>query len=70
MRGNRLTFLIALAFRKWLGGEEKINTYCHKLAREGGKRLAELLGTKLLDGTGDQTLSMVRLVTPVSRTSY
>ena len=50
----------ALAFRRWLGGEEKINDYCHKLALDGGKRLAELLKTRLLDESGEQTLSMVR----------
>ncbi|KAI0690171.1 PLP-dependent transferase [Cytidiella melzeri] len=55
----------ALAFRRWLGGEEKINAYCHKLAREGGKRLAELFGTRLLDESGEQTLSMVMVQMPL-----
>ncbi|KAI0826155.1 pyridoxal phosphate-dependent transferase, partial [Irpex lacteus] len=50
----------ALAFRNWLGGEEKITSYNRKLAIEGGKRLAELLGTRLLDEIGEQTLSMAR----------
>ena len=50
----------ALAFRKWLGGEAKINAYCHDLAMRGGKRLAELLGTKVMDETGELTLCMVR----------
>ena len=53
-------------FRKWLGGEETINAYCHKLALEGGKRLADILGTKLLDETGEFTLNMV---SPVSHSS-
>lgn len=49
----------ALKFREWLGGEEKINEYCHDLAIKGGQRLAELLGTDLMDPTGEQTLNMV-----------
>ena len=52
--------LLALAFRRWLGGEVVINKYCHNLAFRGGKRLAELLGTKVMDETGELTLSMVR----------
>ncbi len=50
---------IAMAFRKWLGGEDKINSYCHNLAIEGGKRLAELLNTQVMDKTGELTLNMV-----------
>ena len=46
-------------FRKWLGGEGAINAYCHKLALDGGKRLAEILGTTTLDKTGEFTLNMV-----------
>ena len=52
--------LAALAFRRWLGGEAAINAYCHDLAMKGGKRLAQLLGTKVMDETGELTLSMVR----------
>ncbi|EKM58287.1 uncharacterized protein PHACADRAFT_252498 [Phanerochaete carnosa HHB-10118-sp] len=60
----------ALAFRRWLGGEEKINAYCHKLAFEGGKRLAEILGTRVMDETGEATLCMtnVQLPLPVEET--
>lgn len=47
------------AFREWLGGEEAINGYCHKLALEGGKRLAEVMGTRVLDESGELTLNMV-----------
>ena len=50
---------IALEYRQWLGGEHKINAYCHNLAVEGGKRLAELWGTRLMDPTGEFTLNMV-----------
>lgn len=52
--------LLALQFREWLGGEHKINAYCHNLALKGGERLAELWGTRLMDPTGEFTLNMVR----------
>ncbi|KAF9497897.1 hypothetical protein BDN71DRAFT_1429304 [Pleurotus eryngii] len=48
----------ALRFRAWLGGEEKINEYCHRLAIDGGKRLAEVLGTPVMDPDGSLTLYM------------
>jgi hypothetical protein len=50
----------ALDFRQWLGGEHKINEYTHNLAIAGGKRLADLLGTSVMDPEGDLTLNMVR----------
>jgi hypothetical protein len=52
--------LQALEFRNWIGGEAKINEYCHSTALEGGKRLAEVLGTRLLNPEGDLTANMVR----------
>jgi hypothetical protein len=52
--------ILALEFRQWLGGEHKINAYCHNLALAGGKRLAKLWGTRLMDPTGEFTLNMVR----------
>ncbi|KAH6880988.1 pyridoxal phosphate-dependent transferase [Coprinopsis sp. MPI-PUGE-AT-0042] len=36
--------LLPLAFRKWLGGEEKDHEYCHDLAMKGGKLLSERWG--------------------------
>lgn len=54
----------ALRFRKWLGGEEKINAYCHDLALKGGKRLAEVLGTQVMDPSGESTLNMVHFLIP------
>ncbi|KAI8971277.1 PLP-dependent transferase [Trametes punicea] len=59
----------ALAFREWLGGEKVINDYCHKLALEGGRRLAIILGTRLMDETGELTLNMVIAVPHLCRTS-
>jgi hypothetical protein len=52
----------ALEFRKWIGGEVRINAYCKELAIRGGQRLAEVLGTEDMDNTPDHelTLNMVR----------
>lgn len=55
----------ALDFREWLGGEQKINDYCHSLALSGGKLLSEFLGTPLLDPTGEFTLNMVNVGLPL-----
>ncbi|KAL0581648.1 hypothetical protein V5O48_000349 [Marasmius crinis-equi] len=65
---NYLTVIPALDFREWVGGEEKINTYCRKLAIEGGKKLAETMGTKLLDDTDNHefTLNMTNVALPLS----
>ena len=49
----------AFKFRAWLGGERKINEYCRDVALKVGKRLAEILGTELMDEDGSQTLNMV-----------
>ncbi|KDQ26330.1 hypothetical protein PLEOSDRAFT_159747 [Pleurotus ostreatus PC15] len=56
----------ALRFRSWLGGEEKINDYCHGLAIAGGKRLAKVLGTRVMDPDGSLTLNMVNVELPLS----
>lgn len=52
---------IALEFREWLGGEDKINGYCHDMAVRGGAHLAATFGTRVLDETGEFTLNMVLL---------
>ncbi|KAG6847565.1 hypothetical protein H0H93_007362, partial [Arthromyces matolae] len=54
----------AMEFRNWLGGEEKINDYCHDLALKGGKRLAEILGTRVMDPDGELTFNMVNVELP------
>lgn len=42
----------ALKFRKTIcGGEESIRNYCQDLVRAGGARLAEMLGTEVLENT-------------------
>jgi hypothetical protein len=49
----------ALSFRKWLGGEAKINAYTHNLAMKGGEKLAEILGTQVMGNAEEITLNMV-----------
>ena len=51
--------VIALAFREWLGGEKAIYDYCHQLAMDGAKKLAEVMGTQVIDETGELTATMV-----------
>ncbi|KAF8959578.1 pyridoxal phosphate-dependent transferase [Flammula alnicola] len=60
-----LTVVDALEFREWLGGEEKINEYCHNLAIKGGQALAKVLGTHVLDPEGHLTLNMVNVALPL-----
>ncbi len=50
-----------LEFRSWLGGEEKINNYCRCLAIDGGRRLARMFDTRVMDETphAQLTLNMV-----------
>ncbi|KAF8159186.1 lolT-1 [Crassisporium funariophilum] len=60
-----LTVADALEFRNWLGGEHKINSYCHELALKGGQRLAEILGTRVMDPNGELTLNMVNVELPI-----
>ncbi len=54
-----LSVSAALDFRKWLGGEGVIDRYCHNLAIEGGKTLAKVLNTKVMDEDGQFTAHMV-----------
>lgn len=61
-----LSISAALDFRQWLGGEGVINEYCHNLAIEGGKALAKVLDTKVMDEDGRFTAHMVNVVMPLS----
>lgn len=58
-----LSINAALDFRQWLGGEHKINEYTHNLAIAGGKHLASLLGTSVMDR--ELTLNMVNVELPI-----
>lgn len=55
----------ALKFRSWLGGEHKIHEYTHDLALKGGKRVAEILGTSVMDPDGSVTVSMTNVELPI-----
>jgi hypothetical protein len=54
----------ALEFREWIGGEVAITEYCHDLALRGGRRLAEIMGTELMDNSenNELTLNMVGII--------
>ncbi|KAJ3113172.1 hypothetical protein HDU96_003706 [Phlyctochytrium bullatum] len=58
----------AVAFRRWIGGEEVIMAYCHDLAVRGGQVAAKVWGTKILEATGQKRdalyASMVNVVMP------
>ncbi|KAJ6554374.1 pyridoxal phosphate-dependent transferase [Mycena capillaripes] len=60
-----LSITAALEFREWLGGEDKINGYCHDMAVRGGAHLAAIFGTRVLDETGEFTLNMVNVQIPL-----
>lgn len=61
----------ALKWRESLGGEKAILEYCHRLARAGGKHVAQVLGTEVLENSTDTLgqccMSNVRLPISVSR---
>ena len=64
-----LTVPEALKWRREVcGGEEKIRSYCNNLAREGGHRVAEILGTYVLDNKEHSltTCCMVNVLLPLS----
>ncbi|KAF8067691.1 pyridoxal phosphate-dependent transferase [Lyophyllum atratum] len=64
-----LTINAALDFRASLGGEERIINYCHALAVNGGKLLARILDTEIMEVTQTQfelTASMVNIRLPLS----
>jgi hypothetical protein len=46
-----LSIIWAINFRKCIGGEQMIMSYCRNLAINGGKAMASILGTRILDDT-------------------
>jgi len=58
------SILASIAFREWIGGEEAIDKYCHTTAIEGGKRTAKILGTSVMDETGEGTAHMTNIYLP------
>ncbi|KZT19038.1 PLP-dependent transferase [Neolentinus lepideus HHB14362 ss-1] len=57
----------AIEFRNWIGGEHEINKYCHQLALDGGKRLAEIFGTSVMENEkGELTANMVNVELPLA----
>ncbi|KAL6300843.1 pyridoxal phosphate-dependent transferase [Sparassis latifolia] len=63
-----LSVRAALDFRTSLGGEKKINDYCHTLAVAAGKVLATILGTQVMDSSveGELIPNMVNVELPLS----
>lgn len=56
----RQGWIVALDFRKFLGGEKRITEYCHSLAIAGGRKAAEVLGTEMVEtDEGELTANMV-----------
>ena len=52
----------ALAFRMEVcGGEQNIRAYCNTLARRGGQRVADMLGTRVMGTLEDCSFAMVQL---------
>lgn len=66
-----LSVCAAMDFREKIGGEQAINEYCHKLALEGGRRLASVLGGCVLDESpsAELTLNMVNVQLPLPPTT-
>ncbi|ESK85204.1 aminotransferase family protein [Moniliophthora roreri MCA 2997] len=61
-----LTIGPALDYRASLGGEDRIIQYCHNLAVNGGRRLAEILNTEVMDTNGELTGCMANVRLPLS----
>lgn len=53
------------------GGENKIRNYCIQLSRRGGQRVADILGTRILDNIAHTSTDccMVNILLPVQRPS-
>ena len=59
----------ALEFRRQYG-EDAINHYCHRLAVEGGNKMAEILGTNVLTPHEHQVANMVNVRLPIKNINH
>ncbi|KAJ5986009.1 hypothetical protein N7522_013205 [Penicillium canescens] len=65
-----LTVPEAIQWRQTVcGGEDKIRQYCIQLSRKGGQRVAEILGTKILDNVSHSLTEccMVNILLPLTK---
>ena len=57
----------AFRFRKeTCGGEKQIMTYCTNLAKEGGRKMAEILGTDLMEGLNSRRCYFANVRLPIT----
>ncbi|GAN07230.1 PLP-dependent transferase [Mucor ambiguus] len=61
---NFMCIEAAVEFRKSIGGEDAIMAYCRELAARGGDIAAEILGTKVMDNSGQ--IAMVNVEIPLT----
>ncbi|KAJ5737867.1 Pyridoxal phosphate-dependent transferase major region subdomain 1 [Penicillium malachiteum] len=70
---DNIAFLTIPAAIKWrqqvCGGEQKIQEYCTTLSKKGGVRVAEILGTRILEDNGHcmTNCSMINILLPLER---
>ncbi|CAI6334071.1 unnamed protein product [Periconia digitata] len=57
----------AIRWRERLGGEKAIRQYCHTLAQHGSRRIAQILGTKIMDNSSGSLTqcTMVNVLLPI-----
>ncbi|OZJ03109.1 hypothetical protein BZG36_03374 [Bifiguratus adelaidae] len=64
---NYMSIFSALEYRKKIGGEERIQTYCHDLAIRGAQYLSKLFGTRYIENEeGTLTASMCNVQLPLT----
>ncbi|EJD49589.1 PLP-dependent transferase [Auricularia subglabra TFB-10046 SS5] len=61
-----ISVIEAIRFRQDVGGEKAIQLYCHLLALRGGRRMAEIFGTHVMDPDGSLTANMVNVRLPLA----
>ncbi|KAJ3990989.1 pyridoxal phosphate-dependent transferase [Lentinula boryana] len=64
-----ISIIYAIKFRQQIGGEISIQKYCHELAVRGGRRMAEIVSTTVLDSPANNAeviANMVNVELPLS----